>query len=335
MQQMTTIATHIRERFPKPGQEVYAAKLAAVCQAFVDTGLADPKFITELTCGSDSKFWSCVSEALVADRLSDKAFPARSKLGHGPDLLVLNGSRKVWIEVICPEPAGVPDSWTSIRTGTVGAVPHQEILLRWTSAIKEKAEKLLGSADGTVPGYLARGSVGVDDVFVIAVNGCRMRHGPFSALIGISQFPYGAEAVFPIGPYQLDIDRVTLKVVKRGHKVRFHIEKPSGASVPVSRFLDPSFAAVSAIWALDLDGSSIVGNREPTAVVHNPFAINPLPVGFLKADDEYVAVKKGDDYIFSRVGLMAKLVSRTAGAVDRMFRTGLRSLTSLLARADR
>lgn len=296
-----SIAAHIRQRYPKPGQqELYAAMLAATCQAFADSGLADPKFAGELVSGSDTKFWSCVSEALLAERLREKTFPTRTP-GHGPDLLVLSGNRKVWVESICPEPAGVPDAWLNIQPNTVGDFPHQAILLRWTSAVKEKAEKLLGSFDGQTPGYLAKGVVAPSDAYVIAVNGCRLRHGPFSALLGISQFPFAAEAVLPIGPYQLQINRETAKVVERGHQVRFHVEKPNKALVPTSMFLDPKFAAVSAIWAVELDGTSAVGNHEPSAVVHNPLATSPVPIGFLNADDEYVAVKDGDEYIFSKV----------------------------------
>ena len=295
------IAAHIRQRYPKPGrQELYAAKLAATCQAFEDSGLADPKFAGELVSGSDTKFWSCVSEALLAERLREKAFPAR-KPGHGPDLLVLSGNRKVWVECICPEPARLPDEWINIHPNTVGNFPHLAILLRWTSAIKEKAEKLLGSFDGQTPGYLAKGVVAPSDAYVIAVNGCRLRNGPFSALLGISQFPFAAEAVLPIGPYQLQINRVTAKVVERGHQVCFQVEKPNRSLVPTSMFLNPDFAAVSAIWAVELDGASAVGNHEPSAVIHNPLATNPVPVGFLNADDEYVAVKDWDEYIFSKV----------------------------------
>ena len=88
---MTRIATHIRQRYPKPGrQELYAAKLAASCQAFIDSGLADPKFTDELASGSDAKFWSCVSEALLAEHLKDKTFPARAKPGFGPNAVKLS-----------------------------------------------------------------------------------------------------------------------------------------------------------------------------------------------------------------------------------------------------
>ncbi|MGZ8934776.1 MAG: hypothetical protein ACXW04_07735 [Methylobacter sp.] len=201
----------------------------------------------------------------------------------------MDGDRKVWIEVICPEPTRVPDTWSTYQP--VGAInfPHQEILLRWTSAIKEKAEKLVGSADGKVKGYLKTGIVAPNDAYVIAVNGCQLRNGPFSAHFGISQFPFAAEAVFPIGPYQLKIHRETLEVVERGHQYRPYIQNQNGAQVPAYMFLDPRFNPVSAIWAVDLNGGSSIGNSEPMAVIHNPNAVNSVSVGFLPADDEYVA----------------------------------------------
>lgn len=237
----------------------------------------------------------------LAERFQDKILPVRSNSGPRPDFLVLQGNRKIWIEVICPEPVGMPDSWVNFEPGTEGDFPHKEILLRWTSAIKEKAEKLIGSTDGKVPGYLKNGIVAADDAYVIAVNGCRLRHGPISALFGISQFPFAAEAVFPIGPYQVQVSRENLEIVQRGHSVRFHIEKSNGALVPTSMFLDTRFAGVSAIWAVELDGSSVVGNHEPTAIIHNPLACNPIPGGFLSADDEYVAVRSGEGYVFSKI----------------------------------
>lgn len=297
-----TIAAHIRERYPNDGlQELYAAKLAGACQKFVDSGLADPNFTEELTSGLDSKFWSRVSEALMAERLNDKKFLPRSNPGPRPDCLVLKDNRKVWIELICPEPVGLPDFWLNIEPGTAGNFPHQAILLRWTSSIKEKAEKLIGSDDGKTMGYFHNGIVAADDAYVIAINGCRLRHGPFSALLGISQFPFAAEAVFPIGPYQVQINRETFEVGQYGHSVRFNIEKSNGALVPTSMFLNSHYSAVSAIWAVELDGSSVVGNHEPTAVIHNPLATNPVPLGFLNADDEYVATKSGNWYLLSKV----------------------------------
>jgi hypothetical protein len=46
---------------------------------------------------------------------------------------------------------------------------------------------------------------------------------------------------------------------------------------------------------VDLDGTSAIGNPEPMAVIHNPNAVNPIPIGFLPAHDEYVAKPIGTE----------------------------------------
>lgn len=272
-----------------------------VCEKFAESGLADPKFVKELTSGSEQKFWACISEALIADRLRGKEFGVRkTRRGKGPDFLLMEGDRKIWIEVVCPEPINIPADWLDPQLGAVVNFSHEEILLRWTSAIKAKAEALVGSLDGRQKGYLNSGVVSPNDAYVIAVNGCRLRSGHFPALIGISQFPFAVEAVFKIGPYQLRIDRKTLKAVDRGHQHRPYVPNKNGSMVPAYTFLDPRFNPVSAIWAVDMNGQSVIGNLEPTAIVHNPNATNPISHGFLPADSEYVAVAKGDDFVLSK-----------------------------------
>lgn len=299
---MPTISHCLESRYPGGGlREEYRREIERVCVAFVASGLADPKYETELTGASDGKFWSCISEALIFDRIANLPRPSRANVGEGPDFLLTDGSRRVWVEVICPEPIGLPLEWLELQIDHAGSVPHQEILLRWTSAIKDKTDKLVGSVDGKVRGYLHSGLVAEDDIYVIAVNGCRLRHGPFSALLGISQFPYAVEAVFPAGPYQVHIDRRSLKSVGHGYQGRFHIPKPNGASVPTHAFLDPRYKNVSAVWAVDLNGGTVVGNHEPSALVHNPNATQPLPRGFLPADSEYIAVPSGEgEFTLSR-----------------------------------
>ncbi|WP_157615521.1 hypothetical protein [Rhizobacter sp. Root404] len=291
---MQRISECLSSKFPGEGPTAtYRAELARICSAFAESGFADGKYVRELTLGPEGTFWSCVSEALIFDRLRSRLAP-RISIGSGPDFLLLCGDTKVWVEVVCPEPVGIPQEWLNIQTSTAVTVPHEAILLRWTSVIKDKAEKLIGSADGRTAGYLQTGVVSPNDVYVVAVNGCRLRNGPFPALNGISQFPYAVEAVFPVGPYQIRIDRGTLKAVGQGYQERFNVTKPTGANVPTSAFLDPRYAPVSAIWAVDFNGEGILGNSEPSALVHNPNAVQPLPRDFLDADVEFVASSHGD-----------------------------------------
>lgn len=299
---MPIIAEFLELRFPGGGpRRVYRRALELAVREFLDSGMADRKYEIEFLSGSEAKFWSCLSEAFVYQRIKHLSLPQRLNIGEGPDFLVQTGGVKVWIEVVCPEPSGIPSDWLEIQFSKAGSVPNEAILLRWTSAIKDKTEKLVGRADAKVKGYLRTGIVSERDVYVIAVNGCRMRHGPFPALHGISQFPYAVEAVFPVGPYQIRIDRHSLRKVGAGHQTRFHIPKPNGSKVSTYAFLDPNFQQVSAVWALDCNGASVIGNSEPSALIFNPNAVQPLPRGLLVADDEFLAVKTGEDeYTLSR-----------------------------------
>jgi len=300
---MPTLAQCLELRYPGEGlSRDYRLELQRVCAAFLSSGLADSKFEAELTGQSDAKFWSCVSEALVYDRIKDIARPARAIVGEGPDFLLTDGHRRVWLEVVCPEPIGLPQDWLEIQANHVGTVPHDAILLRWTSAIKDKTDKLVGSVDGRVRGYLKTGLVTKDDVYVIAVNGSRLRHGPFAALYGISQFPYAVEAAFPVGPLQFRIDRDSLTSLGHGYQERLHIPKPSGANVPTYAFLDPRNQAVSAIWAVDFNAGRVIGSQEPCALIHNPLATQPLPKGFFRSDSEFFASPSGEDeFVLSRI----------------------------------
>lgn len=284
------IINYFLQRYPGDGRDkAVREELTNSCIDFVKSGLADSNFINELCSGSENRFWSRVSEALLSARLKKIGLIPISSQG-GPDYYVLDNGRKVWIEVICPEATGLPTEWTEAEMGNAISFPHEQILLRWTSAIKEKAEKLLGSLDGKVTGYIEKGIVSIDDAYVIAVNGRKLRSGNlFPELYGISHFPFAVEAVFAVGPYQIKIDRNTLKQTGNGHQHRPLIEKLKGKPVPAYTFLDARFQPISAIWAVDIDGKSAIGKSEPMAVVHNPNADNPISTGFLPAHDEYVA----------------------------------------------
>lgn len=228
---------------------------------------------------------------------------------NGPDFLIEKSGHRIWIEVICPEGAGLPAEWLAgpTKVPKVFSVPHDAILLRWTSAIKEKSEKLLGVPAKGKKGYLENGTVRSSDAYVIAVNSRLLRGPNFPSILGISQFPYAVEAAFSVGPITITIDRASLKSVGAENAHRPYIKKPNGADIPAYTFLDPNFKAVSAIWALDIDETSIIGNAKASAVVHNPEAQVKLPLGLLPTYDEYVAIPDGEGYLLhSQVGLWKK-----------------------------
>lgn len=297
------IQEFIESKFPgdHPKRRAWREALVLACTEFETSGLADPQFATELTSGEEQKFWGRLSEALIAKQLQQKHFPPRISPGVGPDFLVMDGTQKVWIEVICPEPKQVPAEWLTPETNEVVTFPHEALLLRWTSAMKEKAAKLLGSAK-CPNGYIDSGIVSESDSYVIAVNGCRLRSGPFPTLMGISQFPFAAEAAFGFGAAQITIDRDTLETLGTGHQHRPFVKNRNGANVLAHTFLDPAFQAISAIWAVDLNGYGAFGGQEPMYVVHNPNATCPVSVGFLPSLHDYVARLERDHFVLDGPG---------------------------------
>jgi hypothetical protein len=81
--------------------------------------------------------------------------------------------------------------WLQSKLDEVITLPHEAILLRWTAAIKEKAEKLLGNADKGIAGYIDKGVVGAEDSYVVAING-RLLRGQ-SCFASINLGPASAE----------------------------------------------------------------------------------------------------------------------------------------------
>lgn len=108
------IETFLLEKFPGCARiQEYRKELADACNSFVTSSLADANFTNELCSGSDPRFWSRVSEALLYARLCKVGLhpvPVHSHSG-GPDFLLIEKGRKIWIEVVCPEPYDVPSDW--------------------------------------------------------------------------------------------------------------------------------------------------------------------------------------------------------------------------------
>lgn len=273
--------------------------------------LKDKKFDKDFTDGTDDHFYAYLWEMLLASHLKNIFLDIHSA-DEGPDFRIVCPDQTIWVEAICPSPSGLPDEWLrESRPGEVRvwSLPHEEMVLRWTAAIKEKKEKLTGRlkrdrATGQevsrpvyeADGYAANGIVGPGDPYVIAVSSCRLARLESDCHVGISQLPFAVEAVFPVGPIEVVINRETMEAVDTRHGHRLSIRKPNGADVPTDSFLNPDYAGVSAVLGSPAGLNAACGRKTPIAVVHNPLAINPLPVGVLGADQEYVAEDKGDHY---------------------------------------
>jgi len=105
----------------------------------------DATCLKEFTSGEENKFQERYWEVFLGScfmRQGLKLSPPPKTTG-GPDFRIEHNGRVIWIEAITASPGiqnnQVPD--ISPSHGIASRVPSEEILLRYTAAIKEKYEK--------------------------------------------------------------------------------------------------------------------------------------------------------------------------------------------------
>ena len=291
-------ALRVRYSGALPADETVYQRVLEICQWYIDAGLGDADAKLRLTSADDAIYWQQLSEVLIARELVQAGL-APSRRPSGPDFLIEHQGRRIWIEVICPKPNDIPSDWLDTTNSPV-SFPHEAINLRWTAAIKEKFEKLTGKPDRTEAGYLAKGVVAPDDVYVIAVNG-RLLRNEFPQLSGISQYPFAVEVTLAVGPFSIHIHPNTLKATWSGLQHRRLLQKPNGALVPADTFFDPAYVPVSGVWATDFDEKVLFGASKPSILAHNHTASNPLPALLLPVHSEYRATVGTEEYSVDRV----------------------------------
>lgn len=251
---------------------------------FKSTGLGDSNFEEQLYGDRREDFFSRLWELRLAEKLQESGLDIRSS-PSGPDFTTSIQNRTIWFEAISPTPSGFQDDidYDTSKAYSIrcNEVPHKKILLRITSAIKDKMEKY--------EKYIAKGIVGTHDINIIAVDTTQLGlHG----YIGISQNPSILEAVYPIGPFFVSINKDNMRITDRGTSYRSEIEKESQSKtiqIPTDSFLSNNYKNISAVigaW------SSFKGSA--CTIVHNINAANQLPCRLLNTEKEFVAEIKRD-----------------------------------------
>jgi hypothetical protein len=290
---MSPITDFLRQRFPDPELSDHYIELI---REYLESGLAPPNIAAEITVG-DRGLYAHIWEAMLYRHLRSRGFAFRQgnvrKAGQrGPDFGIVHQEQTIWIEAIVASPEGIPADYLrppAVGEFKAGSFPHEEILLRWTSALRDKRAKLQSYVEDAV--------IANTECTVIAINGCRTTGLGYDN--GITQLPFAVEAVFPVGPLAVRVDPNSGRIVGDAfHTARYIIEKPNGTRVPTDSFLNPEYANVSAILGC---GRSHMRYGLALAIVHNPLATIPLPPGILAADKEYVVDDEGEAYSLRRL----------------------------------
>ena len=258
---------------------------------------ADTHFVQQFAREPYARFWEMYLTTQLLDE--GKNVRPRSELpaeirNTGPDILIREEERTIWIEAITPEPGElanvdrVPEIVPISEGGGAQAAPRRQVELRITGALLQKREAFQQ--------YRERGLVAEHNFCVVAISGSR-----FSAQSVATDLPRAVTAVYPLGDRYVTFDRGTVEVVDTGYRHSEHINRSSAEPIPRYAFLHDHFSDISGlIWSRRTIGN-FLGRGHDFVFVHNVTARDPFPTGWITWDEEEIIRSVGDRYELTRV----------------------------------
>lgn len=212
--------------------------------------------------------------------------PSEKQGSKGPDIILEDGNKRIWIECICPTKGvgtnEVPQISVIPKKVFSGYVPLPEITLRLASSIRTKRDKFYTSYLDQSPEL-----VGDNDPCIIAVNGCNI----YDTDHDFEQLPPAiANCVYGLGPLSVCFgDNQSHSFITRREK----IQREGKSDIENNVFELSDFKHISAVLYWYTDPWNQHRDQSPPFLVVNTNACNPLPDSFLSMFNHWIA----DDYI--------------------------------------
>ncbi len=238
------------------------------------------KHFTNELCNKTS-FLERIWELLLFRMLKNSKYPFKIGKDGQPDFYI--PKQQLWIEAIAPKPIDISDEYLNLtqqKQIISHQVPHDEIILRWMSAIAEKKRKL--------EQYKEKNVVKENEKYIIAISSCQL--GDIPTLQGQSGYPCPVEIGYGIGPLVAYFykDNPDLDHVNNTH--RESVFNKNKSPVETQIFFNPENNCVSGILGSTAGIDDILNCNAKFALAHNYKATNPLPRGIFKSTDEYIAI---------------------------------------------
>lgn len=210
-----------------------------------------------------------VFELHLAHNLSEQSCVLKKGVKKGePDFCILKDNSRIWLEAKLITIGG-DKTLKDFKNSGGGWVPEDNIVLRLTSAIKDKYFQYKKRVNNEI--------VSENEPYIIAINGhdtCTQND--------ISK-PYILDAAFGIGAEYAKLDIQTKKTIGGGYQkavTRNKIKEGNEIEeIDCKFFLDRSYEGISAIL---YSHASIYNMSNDYIILSNPYAKNPLPLDFIK-----------------------------------------------------
>jgi hypothetical protein len=266
----------------KPRRELIESMWAKFEPYCPDTG----HFLEEVRRNFIERTW----EMYLACVLLDRGFVLRKTEPKGPDICILDGERRIWVEATAPKPGTGPDAVPPRAArgrshgsgGWSGVPPSSKILaLRYTSALDAKRKKVIA--------YRKCGIVKPSEPYIIAINIEQIEDAEAFCDDGLG-VPIGVGALFGIGEPFLRVPLYSDEEATAGNHVQLSVAKRSGTKIPTQFFASNACPEVSGVFCTCT--GIIAAPKCPGAEVifaNNPFADAKIAPGTFKFGTEYVS----------------------------------------------
>jgi type I restriction enzyme S subunit len=209
----------------------------------------------------------------------------------GPDVLLMHGGRRIWIEATCATPGvrGLPDSVPEPRYWKPGE-GEPEATDRPTGAMTLRIRNSLDAKERVFASYVANGIVPPGDITMIAIN----VHAIPNAWADMDDLM--RRTLYGLGDLMISIHRETRKVLETMHADTPTISKKSGAVVNVNAFsLGGSMSHISAVLGSREDCANRPARLgDGFAIYPNLNAASSWPAGTIQLGEEWIPTQLPD-----------------------------------------
>jgi hypothetical protein len=249
--------------------KVFVNKLWEIAHCYLDPDLSD-----KLPNQFHQHFWELY---LAASLIEVGLTLEHSNSPDGPDICIKAIDESyIWVEAVTALAGQGVDAVPKVEfDGVVADVPDDQIKLRLLNAFGKKSKKYNT--------YKEKSWVGLKDSYIIAINAAQV---PLAHLE--REIPRIVRSLLPFGNQVLHLDKETFNITDTSYEYQGKVVKASGEGPETTSFLNPELSGISAVIYSCADAFNYPTEISKSLLLfHNPLAVNPVPLGFLKKGHEY------------------------------------------------
>ncbi|MBM4055237.1 MAG: hypothetical protein FJ264_11340 [Planctomycetes bacterium] len=230
-------------------------------------------------------FAACYSEMYFAASLMERSkIDVTHPSDEGADFYLKN--LDCWAEVVTATDGkeGNPNTIPQPKFNEVQSYPEEQLVLRLSSVFCDKAKKLKEED-------IKKGRIDENQPIIICISGGWLTERlPMHPEGG---YPVIAKTLLPIGDFVLWINTKTNTITSHEYKYREGMSKKTNAGqkmISTDFFLNAEFNHINAVVYSWANAANPIERSKwgcDFYTVHNPFAKNKLPLGFIRCGIEY------------------------------------------------